>query len=262
MNQRLRDKVIAIVGGASGIGRATAERLASEHAVVAIGDLNEQGASEAAEEIVAAGGTAWSCPVDISVESQVAEFIDGVVERFSGLDGLFNNAADLRPSMQTQDTDAVDIPLDIWNHTLNVNLTGYLYGIRHAVPHLLSRGGGSIVNTVSDSVYLGETVRLAYAVSKAGIVALSNNTAARWGQEGIRSNCLSPGVTLTAGGEKLMPREWQESMLRAMPTRRLGRPADQAAVAAMLLSSDSEYVNGQTIRVNGGNLLGTTTLGK
>ncbi|WP_189339350.1 SDR family NAD(P)-dependent oxidoreductase [Williamsia muralis] len=262
MNERLQGKVIAIIGGASGIGRATAERLASEHAVVAIGDLNEQGADEAAREINDAGGTAWGCRVDISIEAQVADFLDRAADRFGGLDGLFNNAADLRPSMQSQDTDAVDIPLAIWNHTLNVNLTGYLYGIRHAVPHLLSRGGGSIVNTVSDSVYLGETVRLAYAVSKAGIVALSNNTAARWGQEGIRSNCLSPGVTLTPGGEKLMPIEWQESMLRGMPTPRLGRPADQAAVAAMLLSDDSEFLNGQTIRVNGGNLLGTTTLGK
>lgn len=254
---RLANKVIAISGGASGIGRATADRIAAEGARVAIGDLNLEAAEAAAAAVIAAGGQAKAYSVDIGVEDQVRSFIDGAAHDFGGLDGLFNNAADLRPSMQSQDTDAVTIPNEIWWHTLNVNLGGYLWGIRYAVPHLLERGGGSIVNTVSDAVYLGEPVRLAYAVSKSGIEALSKNTASRWGKQGIRSNCLAPGVTLTPGGKELMPVEMQKWMLDLMPAARLGTPEDQAAVAAMLLSDDSAWMTGQTIRVNGGNTLGT-----
>ncbi|GAA2246540.1 SDR family oxidoreductase [Herbiconiux moechotypicola] len=257
MTARLEGKIIAISGAASGIGLATAKRIASEGAIVAIGDLNTERAAQAADEITASGGTARAYSVDIGVEEQIQAFIDSVASDFGGLDGLFNNAADLRPSMQSQDTDAVTIPNDIWWNTLTVNLTGYMWSIRYAVPHLLARGGGSIVNTVSDAVYLGEPVRLAYAVSKAGIEALSKNTASRWGKQGIRSNCVAPGVTLTPGGMDLMPVEMREWMLSLMPAARLGTPDDQAAVAAMLLSDDSAWMTGQTIRVNGGNQLGT-----
>jgi NAD(P)-dependent dehydrogenase (short-subunit alcohol dehydrogenase family) len=257
MTERLQGKVIAITGGASGIGRATAERIASEGAVVAIGDLNGERAREVAEEITAASGLAFGYTVDIGVEEQMKAFIDGVASDLGGLDGLFNNAADLRPSMQIHDTDAVSIPNDIWAHTLNVNLTGFMWGVRYAIPHLIARGGGAILNTVSDAIYLGEPVRLAYAVSKAGIEALSRNTASRWGKQGIRSNCIAPGVTLTPGGKELMPEAMREWMLSLMPSNRLGVPEDQAGVAAMLLSNDSAWVTGQTIRVNGGNQLGT-----
>jgi NAD(P)-dependent dehydrogenase (short-subunit alcohol dehydrogenase family) len=243
---------VAIAGAAGGIGADTAIRIAEEGARVVIGDLNADGAESTAMEIRECGGEAVAIALDIAEEDQVERFIAFAVETYGGLDGLFNNAADISAANLGADTDAVTIPNEVWQHTLNVNLTGYLFGVRYAVPELIKRGGGSILNTVSDSVYLGEPVRLAYAVSKTAITALSRHTASRWGPDGIRSNCLAPGPVLTEGLKAATTDEDRRVMMARIRYPRLGEADDLGAAAAFLLSDDAEFISGQTIRVNGG----------
>lgn len=202
--------------------------------------------------IASVGGSASAFHVDISVESQVADLVAHTIDTYGRLDGYFNNAADISPRNLGSDTDAVDIPIDIWRHTLDVNLSGFMYGIRHAVPHLISSGGGSIVNTVSEAAFIGEPVRLAYATTKAAITALSRNTASRYGKDNVRSNCVAPGFVMTEGTAN-MPQPLLEAMVTELPLTRLGQPGDIAAMAAFLLSDDAQWVTGQTFRVNGGN---------
>lgn len=251
MRDRLTGKVVAIAGGATGIGAATAERLVSEGAVVVVGDLLGDRAQETADRLKSLGDVA-AYEVDISQEQQVAAFIEATVTQFGRLDGYFNNAADLSPGNLGTDTDAVDIPLETWTRTLQVNLTGFLYGTRHAVPHLQAAGGGSIVHTISEAAFMGEPVRIAYASTKSAILALSRNTAARYGKDKIRSNCVAPGLVLTETIRANMTEEMLQQMLGTVVSDRLGDPADIAAAVAFLLSDDARWVTGQSLRVNGG----------
>ena len=110
------------------------------------------------------------------------EVVDTTVREFRRLDGLFNVAADLSPSTLSQDADVLSVPLEIWRHTIDVTLTGYMYGIRHALPIMINQGSGAIVNTMSTSLWLGEDRRVAYQSAKAGLYGLTRHTATLGGQ--------------------------------------------------------------------------------
>jgi NAD(P)-dependent dehydrogenase (short-subunit alcohol dehydrogenase family) len=182
----------------------------------------------------------------------VRALVELAVAEHGGIDGLFNNAADISAPHMAQDTDVVTIPNDVWQHTLDVNLTGFLYLTRHAIPALLARGGGSIVQTSSEAAFGGEPVRVAYAVSKAGINALTRHIASRWGKRGIRCNSIAPGMVLTEGAKANMPQAALDEVLAWTRLPRLGSPDDIAGMAAYLLSDDGAWVTGQVMRVNGG----------
>jgi NAD(P)-dependent dehydrogenase (short-subunit alcohol dehydrogenase family) len=141
----LRDKVAIVAGAAPGnIGGATAFRLAQEGMKVAVADLNEAAARAVADQIRSAGGQAVARVFDITQEASFAQLIDSTVKEFGALHGLFNVAADLSVNNIGRDTDVTSVPLDVWQHTIDVTLTGYMYGIRHALPLLIKRGGGVI----------------------------------------------------------------------------------------------------------------------
>ena len=147
------------------------------------------------------------------------ELIAAAVGEFGGLDGLFNVGADMRALRG--DTDVVDIDLAVWDRLLTVNLRGYLLTMRHAIPHLLERGGGAIVNTSSAAAFQGEPARPAYAAAKAGIGALTRHVATRWGREGIRCNAVAPGFTAT---EAIRAAErWPELEAGALHAQPAGR---------------------------------------
>jgi NAD(P)-dependent dehydrogenase (short-subunit alcohol dehydrogenase family) len=246
------DKTIVLAGSATGIGAETARRLGAEGARVVLGDLNFDGAEAVAAAIRAAGGEAHAVAFDISAEEGCAKLAAAAVERYGGIDGLFNVAAELSPRNFDRDTDLLEVPLEVWQRTLDVNLTGYLMMTRAALPHLLGRGGGAIVNTISGLVLNGDPSRPAYGASKGGIVSLTRHVASRWGRQGIRCNAIAPGMTLTDQAQRAIAppeRERIESMVRS---RRLGHPRDIAAMATFLLSDDGEWVNGQIYAVNGG----------
>jgi NAD(P)-dependent dehydrogenase (short-subunit alcohol dehydrogenase family) len=243
---------VTIFAGAGGIATATAARLGSRGARLIIGDRRLDAATAAAEVANAAGGQAVPFEFNLSDEKSIGALIDAALETFGRIDGLFNVAADVAPSNLEKDTDALDISLDVWEHTLDVNLTGYLLTIRAALPHILAQGGGPILNTISGAAYIGEPTRVAYAVSKAGVSALTRHVARRWGKEGVRCNSIAPGVVLTETAKETVGDELLSQLLEGLPTSRHGMPDDIGAMAALLLSDDGEWINGQSFGIDGG----------
>jgi NAD(P)-dependent dehydrogenase (short-subunit alcohol dehydrogenase family) len=246
---RLDGKVIIVAGGGSGIGAASAKRLASEGAAVVVGDINLANAEAVAQQIASAGGKAEARAFDMRDEASIEALVAATVKAHGGLDGIHVNAGDMGAVMH--DKTAVDVELEIFDRTIAVNLRGHLLCTRHAVPAMLARGGGAIVYTSSLAAYIGENKRVAYAASKAGVNALARHVASRWGRENIRANAIAPGMVATENNSAAPP-ERMEKALRGTRSTRLGRPEDIAAMVAMLMSSDGEWINGQVIAVDGG----------
>jgi NAD(P)-dependent dehydrogenase (short-subunit alcohol dehydrogenase family) len=251
----LEGKVALIAGAAEGnIGGETAIRLAEEGMAVVVADLNATNAQRVAAKITAAGGKAEARAFDITDESSYEDLIRFTVERFGALDGLYNVAADLSAQNIGRDaqSNVTSVPLDVWNHTIDVTLTGYMYGIRHALPVMLDQGAGSIVNTMSGAVWAGEDVRVAYQTAKSGLVGLTRHSASVSGKHGVRCNLLSPGVIVTPAMLETTDEKFRAEVLAQLRSPRLGVPADIAAMVAFLFSDDASYINGQSILVDGG----------
>ena len=250
----LQDKVIVIAGGARGLGAATAARLLDEGAFVAIGDLDHVSAADTVAQLDPAADRTLAVGFDVSDERSVAALLSAVVERFGGLDGVHCNAADTSEQTFGNDTDVADMDIAVWDRTLAVDLTGMVFVIRHAIPHLLARGGGAIVTMSSAASAIGNPNHHAYSVAKAGVNSLTRNVAKRWGKEGVRANAVAPGPVLTESMYERFPPEHLERRLAELASSRLGRPDDVAAVVAFLMSADAEWITGQTIHVNGGRI--------
>ena len=252
MTGRLQDKALVIVGAGTGIGAATARRLVSEGARVVLTDINLDAAQAVAAEL---GAAATALPIDIADEASVNTAMADAVQWLGGLDGIHINAADLRTIFA--DSDALSLDLAVFDRTMAVNLRGHLLCTRAALPHLLARGGGAVVYTTSGASHSAEPQRPSYAMSKSGLNALMRHVASRWGREGVRSNCVAPGFVMTpemiAGGQ--VPEQLITAFLARTPSTRVGQAEDIAGVAAMLLSSDGQWINGQVIHVNGGGLM-------
>ena len=247
---RLHGKIAIVAGGATGIGAATAERLASEGAAVMVGDINMAEAEATAARIEAAGGKAAWARCDIADDASVAAMVKGTVDRYGGLDAIHINAADL--SIIGQDLDVLAVSMDIFDRTIAVDLRGHVLCTRHALPELLKRGGGAIVYTTSGAAFIGEPTRVSYAVAKNGLHALMRHVASRWGKEGVRANAVSPGLVLSETAQANLSAEQLASQLADAHATRLGKPADIASAVAYLVSSDAEWVNGQVLVVDGG----------
>ena len=223
----LDGKVAVVAGGASGIGAATAKRLAAEGAKVLIGDPADGGGRQTADAITDAGGTAIPVTFDLAQQDSVRDLYDAAVSHYGGVDLLFNVGADM--STLRGDTDVVDIDLEIWDRTMTVNVRGYVLTMKYAIPLMLARGGGTIINMSSAAAFQGEPARPAYATAKAGIGALTRHVAARWGKEGIRCNAVAPGFTATEA-IRAAP-QWPEleaSALKRIRGVRVGESTDVA----------------------------------
>jgi NAD(P)-dependent dehydrogenase (short-subunit alcohol dehydrogenase family) len=247
--RRLENKVIVIAGGGTGIGAGTAVRVAREGARVVVGDLSGERAEAVAASIRESGGQAIGRAFNVTDEPTVAALMQQAVEKFGGLDGLQINVADL--VVHRQDTDALSVELAVFDRVTAVSLRGHLLCTRHALPHVLARGGGALVYTTSAAAFIGEPKRVSYAMAKSGIHALMRHVATRWGKEGVRANAIAPGMVRTEANTDA-PAERFERALRGTRSRRLGKPDDIAAVTAMLMSADGEWINGQVLSVDGG----------
>lgn len=247
--EQLKNKVVLLSGGASDIGEATALLLAQEGASVAIGDVDLEGAQAVADEITGAGGRAFAAACDVRSEASVATFVDRAASTFGGIDCLDHNAAWSHPRL---DTEAEDIDLGIWARVMDTNARGALLLARHAIPKMIERGGGSIVNISSGTSTIGESTRVAYGVSKAAVNQLTRHLATRYGRAGIRANAIAPGFILTETASTQVPEEVQARLAAANPTRRLGLPEDIAKVVVFLFSEAASYINGQVLHVDGG----------
>lgn len=246
----LTGKNILVCGGATGIGAETARRLSGEGARVGVGDCNIDAANALVQELNANGDHAAAWYYDQADEASINALLETALAHFDGLDGVFANAADM--GVLLEDGDILSNDASVWQRTLKVNVTGTALLLRAALPHLLERGGGSLVLTSSSASTIGEAERPAYAVSKAGINALCRHVASKWGKQGIRCNAIAPGLVITEQLEQNLPREFLDKLLRSSPSARHGVPADIAAAVAFLMSDDGAWVNGQTWHVNGG----------
>jgi NAD(P)-dependent dehydrogenase (short-subunit alcohol dehydrogenase family) len=250
---RFDGKVAIVTGAGSGIGRATALLLASEGAAVTVADLREPAADSVVGEIVAAGGSARAQVVDVAIADAVAVMVSETVAAFGGLDVLHNNAAALDQNQRNQDV--VEMDLETWHRVLDVNLTGPMLGCRFAIPAMLERGGGSIVNTASAAAFYGSTSLMAYGTSKAGLVALTRYVATAYGDRGIRCNAVAPGVVVAREAQDALGGPMGERLRRYTTshlTGRLGYPEEIARAVAFLASDDASFVTGETLRVDGG----------
>ncbi len=241
-----------MTGAASGIGRASALRLAAEGASVAIGDLDEAGALMVVAEIEAAGGHAIGVRTDVSNESSFRALIDAAIASFGRLDVLHNNAAALGRTAIGGDGDIEHLGVDVWDRTMAINARSVMIGCKHAIPRMLETGGGSIVNTSSGAAIRGALTGTAYASSKAAVNCLTLYVAAQYGKRGIRCNAILPGLIMTPAVEIGMTRESVEMILDHHLTPEAGRPEDIAAMVAFLASDEARYVTGQLISVDGG----------
>ena len=251
----LKDKTFLIAGGATGIGAATAKRLAGEGAFVAVGDINIVGATSTVEQITASGGRAIAVEFDLADTQSVQNLVDRTIEEFGGIHGLHNVGADLSDHNLGRDTTILDTDMDVWNRTLDVNLLGYVRTIRAVLPHLLAGGGGSIVNTSSGAALGSDPQHVAYGASKAAVNHLTRHVAVNWGKHNIRSNGVMPGLVMGETQERQNDLQLQQAFLMFGKTTRLGKPDDLAAITAFLLSDEAEWITGQVWYIGGGSHL-------
>jgi len=238
----LEGQKAVITGGASGIGRATARRMAEEGAAVAVIDKNEDGAREVAKEIEGTAHTA-----DVTDAEGLRSAVDAAAASMGGITIMFNNAGTGSQS-PLHEWDPEE-----WNRLVAVNLTGVYLGFRAAVPHIFASGAGSIVSTASISGTRPAAGEAPYSAAKAGVAALTASAALEYGPR-IRVNSVSPGMILTALTEpwfQFLPHE-VDRFERTTPLGRIGDPNDIADVVVFLCSDMARFITGQNIVVDGG----------
>jgi NAD(P)-dependent dehydrogenase (short-subunit alcohol dehydrogenase family) len=248
----LQDNVIVVAGASTGIGRATALRLAGEGARLVVGspEVEADKIENLVAEIKAAGGVAVGASFDATSDASAKALIDKALTVYGRLDAVHANFADMR--IVAADTDAVTVSDEVIERTLDVSFKGMLRITRHAVPALLEYGGGALIYTSSIGSLMGEPVRPVYGMSKAAINALVRHLASKWGKEGLRANAILPGFVITPEIAEFIPEEFTRQHLDACRSPRVGEPQDIAAMVAMLASPDGSWISGQTIAVDGG----------
>ena len=250
---RLENKVALITGSGSGIGEATAKRLAAEGAAVVVVDLNEEGAVRVAGEIRSAGGVAEAMRANVGNPSEVEQMIRFAVDKFGHLDILHNNAIRLYTGRVGEMT------LEQWRKTVDIGLTAYWYATRCALAVMVPNRKGAIVNTGSVSGIAADYGLGAYNAIKAGVINLTRATAIEYARKGIRCNAVCPGAILTPPilkSRRAIP-ELAAKSEQVIPMGRYGEPIEIANVVLFLASDEASYVNGTCIVADGGLLAHT-----
>jgi NAD(P)-dependent dehydrogenase (short-subunit alcohol dehydrogenase family) len=243
---RLEGKVAVITGAASGIGKATAKRFATEGASVVVADLSDEAGESLASEI---GGL--YVHADVTDATQVEAMYDAAIDRFGGLDVCFNNAGISPP-----DDDSILVTdLDVWQRVQEVNLTSVYLCCKAGITRLLQHGGGSVINTASFVAILGAaTSQISYTASKGGVLSMSRELGVQFARQGVRVNALCPGPVNTPLLQELFAKDPERAARRLVhvPMGRFGEPEEIAAAAAFLASDDASFITASTFLVDGG----------
>ena len=235
-----------VTGGGSGLGHAIACGLAEAGAAVVVSDINEEAASAVATEIRTQGGRAVALRTDVALQDDVQGLVRTTLEQFGRLDFAFNNAGILRIVKPE------DLSEQEWREELDVDLTGVFLCAQAAGRHMITHGGGKIVNTASISGLVVNS-GLTYSVAKAGVIQLTRVLALRWAKHRVYVNCFSPGYIRTGMTAPHVKRpEVEQEMIRQTPLRRLGEPQDLVGAALFLASPASDFVTGHNLVVDGG----------
>jgi 2-hydroxycyclohexanecarboxyl-CoA dehydrogenase len=242
---RLQGRVAIVTGAGRGIGRAIAEKLAAEGAVLVAADIDEAAAKQTADDL---GGDATGVRADVTSRESVAAMADEATARFGRIDVLVNNAGwDVAGPFVDSD------PAD-WDRIIAINLYGVLHACHAVLPVMAAQKHGAVVNIGSDAGRVASTGEAVYSAAKGGVIAFTKTLAREQARHGVRVNCVCPGPTDTAlfasmGGDDPKLRE---ALVRAIPFRRLAEPDDIAGVVAFLASDEAGFVTGQTVSVSGG----------
>jgi len=246
MAGRLEGKVCVITGAGGGMGADAAVRFAEEGALVVVADVDG-----AAAEAVAGEVDGLPVQVDVSDEASVEAMYAAAVERFGGIDVLYNNAG-ISPA---DDASILETDLDAWERVQAVNTRGVYLCCKHGIPHLLGRGGGSVINVASFVALVGAaTSQISYTASKGAVLSLSKELGVQFARQGVRVNALCPGPVETP----LLLRIWSETpgaaerRLVHLPMGRMAQPREIVNAALFLASDESSYVNAATFVVDGG----------
>ena len=246
MPGRLEGKVAVITGGASGIGRETARRFAEEDARVCVVDLADEPGNEVAREL-----DCLYVHADVTDPDDVQRMYRETTEIFGGIDVLFNNAGISPPD----DDSILETELEAWERVQSVNLKSVFLCCKYGIPHLLERGGGSVVNTASFVAVMGAaTSQISYTASKGGVLALSRELGVQFARQGIRVNALCPGPVNTPLLQELFAKDPEKAQRRLvhLPMGRFAEATEIANAVLFLASDESSYVNASTFLVDGG----------
>jgi len=253
---RFTGKTVIITGAGSGLGQATALRLAQEDANLLLVDMSAEGLEETRKQVESAAGAGRVEVVtaDVTKSEDVRKYVDTAVSTFGSIDGFFNNAGiEGRQNLTEEFGD------DEFAKVLAVNLTGVFAGMAAVLAQMRKQGSGSIVNTASVGGIRGVGNQSGYAASKHGVVGLTRNSAREYGEHGISINAIAPGAIMTAMVEgslrQLGGEDWEAAgadFVSANPMKRFGEPAEVAALVAFLLADESGFINGTVVPIDGG----------
>jgi NAD(P)-dependent dehydrogenase (short-subunit alcohol dehydrogenase family) len=252
---KLLGKVAIVTGGTSGIGKATAMLFAREGAKVVLVGRDETKGEAASDAITEDGGQAIFVKADVSKSLDVKSMVERAVQKYGQIDILFNNAG-INPVGTS-----VDTPEEVWDSVMDINLKGVFLCSKYVIPHMLNRGGGSIINTGSINCFMAWENEVAYDASKGGVLMFTRATAMDFAKKRIRVNCICPGAIKTPLLQKIFDDSpgLEESMKTKHPIGRLGSPEEVAKLALFLACDDSSFITGAAINVDGGIMAGWTT---
>jgi NAD(P)-dependent dehydrogenase (short-subunit alcohol dehydrogenase family) len=239
-------KVAVVVGGGSGIGRATAELFAAQGASVAVADINVANAEATAELLRGQGAKVSVHAVDITDQSQTEDLISAVVSQHGALDMVTSTVGWSDTTFFMQEEDAY------WRRIIDINLLGAVYLCRSALAVMTERKSGAIVLTSSDAGKVGTMGETVYAAAKAGVIGFVKSLAREIARDGLRINAISPGPTDTPLLRAQSDQHVIDKMVKAVPLKRMGTAAEQAAPIVFLASDAASYITGQTLSVSGG----------
>ncbi len=242
----LAGKIAIVTGGASGIGLAISQRFAREGAAVAVWDINEAGAQRAADELVAVGGKAIGCAVDVSNRAQIEAATNRVRAEFGPISILVNNAG------ISNYISFLDMTEEQWDRMININLKSVFLVTQVVLPDMLAAGWGRVVNISSSSTQTGSPKMAHYVASKGGVIGFTKALAREYSEKGITFNNVPPGFVDTPLLRATLSEAAVESQIQSSPMKRAGKPEDIAAACAFLASDDAGYITGHTLSVNGG----------